>query len=136
MKRIVSFLCLCFALAFSSAQSLPDGASHFINTFFPNNQMNGIAEYNDGSFVVQMDMDISIQFDNSGACLYVISMHQDISHLVSDKIKSYLRENGDNPSTIGRLQFNWQGDKTRVTLTDGAIFVFDTNGNFIRRDQD
>ena len=136
MKKIVSLLCLCFTIAFCSAQSLPADAAYFINTFFPNNQINGVAEYNDGSIVVQMDMDISIQFDNSGACLYVLSMHQDISHMVSDKIKNYLRENGDNPKNVVRIQYRWQDNKTRITLNDGAIFVFDASGNFLRKDQD
>ena len=136
MKKIISFLSLSFALLFCSAQALPTDATNFINTFFTDNQIINVTEYNDGSFVVEMDMDISMQFDNSGACIYVISMQQDISSMVSDKIKNYIRETGENPKGIGRVQFHWQGNKTRVTLTDGAIFVFDGNGAFLHNDQD
>ena len=136
MKKIVTSICLCLAFLFCSAQALQPEAKNFIDTYFPNNQIVNVQSYSDGTCVAELDMEVQIQFDNHGAWLYVLSMHQDITHLVSDKIKNYLVERGNNPANICRIQSRWQGSGTRLTFNDGLIYLFDANGNFVREDFD
>lgn len=135
MKKIFSFLVVAFAVVFSSAQSMPANAGHFIDTFFPDSEVVGVAEFQPGgayAFLVQLDSDITISFDANGSWGMVESFSSDISQVLSSSITTVIREKGSNPRNAVRIRLVPQDNTTVVTFNDGSAFVFDDNGRYLR----
>lgn len=136
MKKLFAVLVVAFTVTFCSAQSIPDNASHFINTFFHNSEMTGVAEFQPGTtyaFRVELDSDIAICFDANGAWGLVESFSSDISQVLSSSIKVAISDKGSNPRNAVRIRLVPQDNTTIVTFNDGMAYVFDSNGRYLRK---
>lgn len=135
MKKLFAFFVIAFAVVFCSAQSIPDNAGHFIDTFFPNSEIAGVAEFQPGgpyAIRVELDSDISICFDANGVWGLVESFSSDISPVLSSSIAASIREKGSNPRNAVRILLVPRDNTTVVTFNDGSAFVFDANGRYLR----
>lgn len=133
MKKIFSFFVIAFLALAGSAQSLPTAAATFLNTFFPNAEIIGVAEFQPGNtyaYRVELSPDLNVCFDANGAWGRIESFSSDISQVLSSQLKTALTDKGNNPRNVVRIVL--QEGNYIITLSDGAAYIFEPNGRFIR----
>lgn len=123
------------AMLFANAQQIPAEASHFINTFFQDYQVEGVAEYSATSpiaYTVELANNIHIDFDANGAWVGIQAYEAGIpSAVIPNKIAQFLTEKGyHNLNSFATI--DKQNGKFTIINQDGSGYVFDANGNFLR----
>ena len=135
MKKIIAFLAIIVTATIGMAQSLPTDAVQFIGTFFPDHQIQNVAQNSSSpelTYRAELDSDITIWFDNNGAWKMVESSGSDISQLLSAKQKESIEGQGLNPSNV--LNIKKKEDRTvLVVFNDGYACLLDVAGNFLRK---
>lgn len=136
MKRFLAIIAFALTLGFCSAQTLPAEASNFLQTFFPNETIIGVAEYapSDLAFRVELEDNLFVYFNADGQWQIVECFSTDISTLLSQKMKDNITSQGNNPVTTVKIERNRPNNETRVTFSDGLSMVYDANGNFLRKE--
>lgn len=135
MKRILSLIIMATAMLFAHAQQIPAEASHFLNTFFPDYQVQGVAEYAATSpiaYTVELDNNVHIDFDANGAWVGIQAPEAGIPEAaIPGKIAQYLKERGyDDLSTFATIEK--KSGAITITNQNGAGYIFDSNGRYLR----
>ena len=135
MKRILSLIILATAMLFANAQQIPAEANNFLNTFFPDYDIQGVAEYAASSpiaFTVELDDNVHIDFDANGAWLGVYAPEAGVPKaLFSSDMTRIFSERGYNDFGSFASMEKANGVIT-VINQDGSGYVFDLNGRYLR----
>ena len=135
MRKVLAFIVMATAMLFANAQNIPSEARHFINTYFPNRAIQGVAEYAATSpiaFTVELDNNIHIDFDANGAWLAIQAYEAGLPvAVIPTKIAQFLTEKGYNSLTTFAT-IDKQNGQITIINQDGAGYVFDASGRFLR----
>ena len=135
MKKILALITLAMMMFLAHGQNLPAEANHFIGTFFPNYNIQGIAEYAVGSpiaYTVELDNNVHIDFDANGAWVGVQAMEAGVPKaLFSSEMTRVFSEKGYNDFDSFASIEKANGVIT-IIHQDGSGYVFDLNGRYLR----
>lgn len=135
MKKFFALILMTTALLFAHGQQIPAEASHFINTFFPDYNIQGVGEYAATSpiaYNVMLDNNVSIDFDANGAWLGIHANESGLPEgVIPTKIAQYLRDAGHNDLSAYVSIEKKEGTIILINQ-NGAGYVFDENGRFLR----
>lgn len=135
MKKILALITLVMTVFFASGQNLPAEANHFIGTFFPDYNIQGVAEYAASSpvaFTVELDNNVHVDFDANGAWIAIQAPEAGVPKaLFSSDMLRVFSERGYNDFGSFASMEKANGVIT-IIHQDGSGYVFDLNGHYLR----
>jgi hypothetical protein len=135
MKKILALITLVMTLFLANGQNLPMEANQFVGTFFPDYNIQGVAEYAASSpiaFTVELDNNVHIDFDANGAWLGVYAPEAGVPKALfsSDMIRIFSERGYKDLGSFASME------KANGVITvinqDGSGYVFDLNGRYLR----
>lgn len=116
---------------------LPEGIVNWIDQHFPDKQLEEVnveAENNMQMFMVTMEEDLELKFNEQGEVMMIKSEERIPDEALPESIVTYVNEN--YPETyVVEWEMDMEENMHLVELEDGTSLEFDSEGNFIGEDE-